>query len=56
MCALVKATVCVIVSETCQVVLDTLWDDTVKMYFSNSNKDFQESMANLGKSSSFHLL
>ena len=30
LCGLAKATVCTIVSETCKVIVDTLWNDTLK--------------------------
>ena len=36
MCGLAKATVCTIVSETCKVIVDTLWNDTVKKHFPSS--------------------
>ena len=49
MCGLAKSTVCVIVTETCSAIINTLWDDTVKKYFPTSRDDFKESMAKFGE-------
>ena len=49
MCGLAKSTVCVIVTETCSAIINTLRDDTVKKYFPTSRDDFQESMAKFGE-------
>ena len=49
MCGLAKSTVCVIVTETCSAIINTLWDDTVKKYFPISRDDFKESMAKFGE-------
>ena len=49
MCGLAKSTVCVIVTETCSAIINTLWDDTVKKYFPTSRNDFKESMAKFGE-------
>ena len=49
MCGLTKSTVCVIVTETCSAIINTLWDDTVKKYFPTSRDDFKESMAKFGE-------
>ena len=44
MCGLAKATVCTIISETCQVIVNTLWKDTVLKYFPTTINEFQQSM------------
>ena len=49
MCGLAKATVCTIVSETCKVIVDTLWNDTVKKPFPSSHEDFKHSMEKFGE-------
>ena len=49
MCGLAKATVCTIVSETCKVIVDTLWNDTVKKHFPSSHEDFKHSMEKFGE-------
>ena len=49
MCGLAKSTVCVIVTETCSAIINTLWDDTVKKYFPTSRDDFKESMVKFGE-------
>ena len=49
MCGLAKSTVCVIVTETCSAIINTLWDDTVKKYFPTSRDDFKDSMAKFGE-------
>ena len=48
MCGLAEATVCTIVSETCKVVADTVWNDTVKKHFPSSHEDFKHSMEKFG--------
>ena len=49
MYGLAKSTVCVIVTETCSAIINTLRDDTVKKYFPTSRDDFKESMAKFGE-------
>ena len=49
MCGLAKSTVCVIVTETCSAIINTLCDDTFKKYFPTSRDDFKESMAKFGE-------
>ena len=49
MCGPAKSTVCIIVTETCSAIINTLWDDTVKKYFPTSRDDFKESMAKFGE-------
>ena len=49
MCGLAKATVCTIVSETCKVIVDTLWNDTVKKHSPSSYEDFKHSMEKFGE-------
>ena len=54
MCGLAKATVCTIVSETCKVIVDTLWNNTVKKHFPSSSEDFKHNMDKFGEEWQFH--
>ena len=49
MCGLAKATVCTIVSETCTVIINTLWHDTIKRHFPTSEDDIRHCMGKLGE-------
>ena len=49
MCDLDKVTVCTIVSKTCTVIINTLWDDTVKWHFSTSEDDIRHCMGKFGE-------
>ena len=49
MCGLATATVCKIVSETCILITNTLWGETVKRHFLTSEEDIRHCMGKFGK-------
>ena len=49
MCGLAKITICVIINETCQAIIEMLWDETVTAYFPTSKDEFFNSMAKFGE-------
>ena len=49
MCGLAMSTVCVIVIETCKILVNNLWDDVVKRHFPRTEKDFERSMEEFGE-------
>ena len=49
MCGLAKATVCTIVSENCTVIINKLWDDSVKRHFRTSEDDIRHCMRKFGE-------
>ena len=49
MSGLAMATVCTIVSETCTVIINTLWDDTVKRHFPTLEDDIRQFMRRFGE-------
>ena len=54
MCSLAKATVCTIISETCTVIMNTLWDNTAKRHFPTSVDYIQHIVwENLAKNGNF---
>ena len=48
MCGLAKATVCMFVSETLTVIINTLCDDTVKRHFPISEDDIWHCIGRFG--------
>ena len=53
MCSLAKATVCTIVSETCTVIINTLWDNIVNISFPTSEDDIRHCMRKFGEECQF---
>ena len=49
MSGLAKSTVCVVVIETCQAIIDAMWDDTVTSRFPTTKEEFYENMAKFGE-------
>ena len=46
---LAKATVCTIVFQTCTVITNTLWGDTVKRHFSTLEDDIRHRIGKFGE-------
>ena len=44
MCGLQKSTVCMIANETCSIIINTFWDESVKKHFPTSGDEIQHVM------------
>ena len=49
MCGLQKSTVCMIVNESCSVIINTFWDENVKQHFPTSEDEIRHVMGNFGE-------
>ena len=49
MCGIAESTVCSIVIETCQVIVNILWNDAVKKQFPSTENEFKKKMEEFGE-------
>ena len=49
MCGLQKSTVCMIVNESCSVIINTFWDESVKKHFLTSEDEIRHVMGKFGE-------
>ena len=49
MCGLQKSTACMIVNESCRVIINTYWDESVKKHFPTSEDEIQHVMGKFGE-------
>ena len=49
MAGVAESTVCKIVIEVCEDIVETLWTDAVDKYFPKSKNDFKNSLLDMGE-------